>query len=305
VKIPLIILTYNNLNIIHPLVSSLEKNTYAPYRVIFVDNGSTDGTLDYLKQVRARLPYDVVLLQLPKNLGVSKGWNVGIRWIRKNMSEAKYVGFINSDIILEEGWLIPMRKVLEEQPKAGMVDNVLYSAADRTKVVSDGPTDSPDRGAFPYRGSSLRDFTLTVNPAPVHWGTFACALVRMEAFDEIGIFDERFLIYSSDFDIQIRLKLHGYEIWHCPGSQAYHMSFVTCAKVRATEPKIAFYMGEDGKYLFKKWGNEITRQFKENLSWDINYALKDIHGVDGDYSPRDIDKYEELLVYDAYSAPII
>jgi GT2 family glycosyltransferase len=284
--IPLVILTLNNIGLIHPVCEAIRMNTInQKFYLVFIEQGSKDGTLEYLSTLN--FPHKTIL-RLPQNIGVSKGWNMAIRWIRRNMPEAKYIGFLNSDLRVEYNWLGPMIKVLKDKEQAGMVDNILVDWNNPDFIQSDGPKVVEGLYAFPYHmGKQTNQSSL-----PVLWGTMACCIFKKEVFDEIGLFDENFLVYSSDFDIQIRMKLAGYEVWHCPLSKARHYTFYTCNREKDADPKLAFYCGRDGEYLSKKWGLDIIKEFRKIKTRDVDFPLIDIHGMIGDYSPRNPEIYE-------------
>lgn len=253
-----IILTLNNADVFPTLYRSLQKKTNYPIKNIIVDNGSTDRTKDYIKKF---IKEGDVFLDLPYNIGVTAGWNLALRELRGK--EVDYVAFLNSDLEVDSGWLNPMLEVFENNPdkEIGMVDNILKCARMRTFIQSDGPrfTRLYD---YPYWMSSTPEYVPKKLSQPVSWGTMACCLIKADVFNEVGLFDENFVIYSSDFDMQIRMRMAGYEIWHCPFSVAFHKAFHTCEVVRKTNPQIAKMMGEDGIYFQDKWGIKIMEQFQ-------------------------------------------
>ena len=114
-KLSIITLTYNNLHYTKKYIESLYKNT-KDFELILVDNGSTDGTVDYIKS----LPYNNIKLIInEENLGYAKGNNQGIA-----AAEGEYIGFLNNDILLPSNWFDEIEKVFIAEEKAGFVSPI-------------------------------------------------------------------------------------------------------------------------------------------------------------------------------------
>jgi GT2 family glycosyltransferase len=252
-----IILTLNNADVFPSLYRSLAKKTNYPITNIIVDNGSTDRTKDYINKFKREKD---IFLNLPVNIGVTAGWNYAIRHLRAQNITPDYIALLNSDLEVADDWLKPMIDVFEKG-KIGMVDNLLKCSRIKSFVQSDGPMFTR-LYEFPYWMTSTPEYKPKLEPQPVQWATMACCLIKYEVFNEIGLFDENFVIYSSDFDLQIRMRMAGLELWHCPSSVAYHKAFHTCEKVRKTDPKIAKIMVDDGLYFKNKWGTGIMEEFQ-------------------------------------------
>ena len=96
-KLSIITLTFNKLEYTKKYIKSLYKYT-SDFELILVDNGSTDGTVEFIKS----LPYDnIKTIFNSENLGFSKGNNQGI-----DIAEGEYIGFLNNDILLSPNWFV-------------------------------------------------------------------------------------------------------------------------------------------------------------------------------------------------------
>jgi len=262
-----IILNHNNEEVIKPLYESIIKSDDYPAYLIFIDNGSyLDKSREFLKGICTGTPYNTYI-QLPYNIGTTKAWNIGIRHCMDR--GAKYICLINSDITVRENWLASMVRVFKEKDNVGMVSNQLRDPANLDFVQNDGPA---VKNPFHYRMGFLSEkkFKPYQEPKQVQWGHMGCTLFDTKVFREIGLFDENFFVYSSDFDIQIRLKMAGFDIWHCPESIAYHKTFTTCNQIKKN-PEIAKLMDQDSNIFHAKWSKEIIYQFRQYLNyWKCN-----------------------------------
>lgn len=277
----LIILNCNNIDVLPALCDSITHSGEYKENVMikFVDQGSTDGSRGYLEDfVNRHRPLSTLLL-LDKNIGTTKAWNAAIKDIhRVYMAPPYYVCLINSDMKVGKNFLSPMVKIMEDNPKCGMVSNTLRDYTNIDFMQNGGPD---VKNPWHYNMGFLpQDVFKSFSSQKVEWGHMGCTLFRSEVFDNIGLFDENMFIYSSDFDIQFRLKLAGYEIWFCPQSYAQHKTFVTCTELKKN-PVIEEICRKDGEYLHWKWGDKVFEWFnKSKEAYDINKNLKAIYGED-------------------------
>ncbi|RQV97374.1 glycosyltransferase, partial [bacterium] len=114
----IIILTFNQLPYTQKCLDSIRKFTTIPYELIIVDNGSTDGTIRYLKKYSEKYT-NVRLILNEVNQGFAAGNNQGIE-----QAQGKYILFLNNDTVVTKGWLSRMIAHLERYPEAGMVGPV-------------------------------------------------------------------------------------------------------------------------------------------------------------------------------------
>ena len=264
-----IILNLNNNDVIKPLYESLIKHDDYPKSLVFIDNGShQDNSRAYLRSICENNIYNHYI-QLPHNVGTTRAWNIGIKYIRENCKDAGYIGFINSDMFVEANWLKPMMDIFELNiNNPGMVSNQLRDQAFFPSIQHDGPDfKKPFEFRMGIEGSQIIPYRKSLQ---VEYGHLGCAVFKKEVFDTVGLFDENMFVYGSDFDIQIRLKMAGYSIWHCPESIARHRTFHTCREVKR-DPVIKKICDEDGDYFFSKWGLETLDRFENYLNyWDCN-----------------------------------
>ncbi len=276
----LIILNCNNMSVIpelcHSLKEALKDNEY-PVDIRFIDQGSTDGSYEFLEEFCSLFSNCVscTVRRLKKNVGTTKGWNIALKDICN--SHTNYTCVINSDMKVSKNFLKPMIEIMESNPKCGMVSNTLRDYTNINFVQNYGPDIN---NPWHYRmGIMPVELFDKVKPFQAEWGHMGCTLFRSEVFEDIGLFDENFFIYSCDFDFQFRMKLAGYEIWFCPQSYAQHKTFVTCNELKKN-PVIEELCRKDGEYLHWKWGDKVFEWFNHTSDHDINKNLKTVYGED-------------------------
>jgi N-acetylglucosaminyl-diphospho-decaprenol L-rhamnosyltransferase len=214
-----VVVTYNALPYVEPCLESV-----AAYETVLVDHGSTDGTLDV---VRARFPQVVVVEQ--ENRGLAAGWNTGIR-----RTSAPFVVVLNSDAWLVGDAAERLVEFAEARPRAGWIAPRL--------VNPDGSLQPSVRGfPTPWRIATEYFFLRTLAPRSrflnafygagfrhdevreVEFAKAACFLIRREAFDEVGPFDEAFFLFSEETDWCYRARAAGWQTLFFPDAEAVHV----------------------------------------------------------------------------------
>jgi GT2 family glycosyltransferase len=182
------------------LLGSLRAQTLAPLEVIAVDNGSADGSREWLAEHAA----EVRVLALGRNTGFAHAANRGIE-----AAHGEVVALVNTDVELEPGWLAAAVAALAERDAAvatKMLDlaepGVLYDAGDVLRRD----------GVCEQRGRFRRDDHRYDEPGEVFAACAGAAVYRRDAVLAVGGFDERLFAYLEDVDLGLRLRLAG---WRC------------------------------------------------------------------------------------------
>lgn len=203
--VSILILCCNELPYTQHCLESLWRHTRAPYELILVDNGSTDGTPAYLEEVRKRPgPERVVVLRNDTNRGYAAGNNQALAAAR-----GEYVVFLNNDTVLTAGWLEGLIGwMLSDWPHFGMVGPVTNYSRPPQQVPVDyaGLADVP---AFAAR----RRQTYARHALVVERLAGFCLLAHRAALERIGTLDERFgLGFFEDDDLCVRALDAGYRL---------------------------------------------------------------------------------------------
>ena len=187
-------------------LNSLTGQQLAPAEVIVIDNGSTDGSVEYLA---AEHP-EVRVIALGRNTGFAHAANQGLR-----AAGTDAVALINTDVELAPDWLARMVAVLDAHPQSASVACKMLSLADPGEVYDAGDILRRD-GACEQRGRFLRDDGRWDAPGEVFGACAGAALYRREAVLALGGFDERYFAYLEDVDLALRLRLAGWDCRYVP-----------------------------------------------------------------------------------------
>ena len=238
----IIILTYNNLEYTRQCVESVLEHSDSPsYEMITVDNASSDGTQDYLRELAEAHPNVRILLN-GKNEGFARGNNLGAA-----MAQGKVIIFLNNDTIVTTGWLKGLVRHLDN-PQIGMVGPVTNSSGNETRIKVDYTTidDMPEFARQLNEAQTGKTFAISML-------AFLCVALRRTVYEEIGPLDERFGIgMFEDDDYALRLKAKGYTLLCAEDVFIHHWGSASFSRLDATEFWSLFQ--RNLKLYEEKWG---------------------------------------------------
>lgn len=211
-SVDIIIVNYNGLQYIETCLDSLFKTEYPYFSAILVDNGSTDGSMEFVKE---KYP-QVQLILNNKNLGFGKANTIGMK-----AGKSDFVAFLNNDTKVDKGWLTPLVATLVENNSIAAVCSKLLFM--ENPHVINGVGGGMNYLGYGYDISTYENDDGTFSEArDVFFPTAAACLVRRSAFEEIGGFDKRIFMYHEDVDLGWRFWLSGYRVRCVPASFVFH-----------------------------------------------------------------------------------
>ncbi len=211
--ISVLIVNWNGEKWLKNCLDSLKAQTYKNYEIIFIDNASTDGSVNFVKQHHP----DIKLIQNDENVGFAGGNNIGYKH-----SEGQYILLLNNDTIVEPGFLNKILMAFEKIPNLGSVQAKLVLMDDRKKLDVAGSYWT-DTGFLYHYGFGKNESLEKYNkPMPFFSNKGAAMLISRTAIERVGLFDDDFWCYYEETDFCHRLWLAGYECWYWPGATVFH-----------------------------------------------------------------------------------
>lgn len=264
--ISVIVLTYNNLEMNKQCINSiLKKTAYANYELIIIDNQSTDGTVEYLKELNQWNLSNIKVIFNNKNSGFAGGNNIGIK-------EAKgdYILLLNNDTVVTRGWLTAMAKHLENNSNYGMCNPVTNSIGNESKIrVYYHNLQEMQEFAYAVTAKNMNTEYAEVDRLPL----FA-TLIRREAIDKAGMLDEAYKIgMFEDDDFTEAVKAADFKIVIAEDAFVHHINNGSFKNLKDEEYKRIF---NTNKELFeKKWRKEWKMpKYREGVTADCNIEAK-------------------------------
>jgi GT2 family glycosyltransferase len=215
----IIIVTYNGEDYLADLFESLLA--YTPLdrgAVLVVDNASSDGTVAKLREWAPRFPHFEILDQ-PTNLGFAGGNNVGIRRARELGCASVFL--LNQDTVVTASWLEPLERVLATRPEVATIQPLLLLASEPERVNTAGNAIHFCGFGYctHYRAAAAE---IAAGVRSVTYATGAAVLIRMAALNQVGDFDELLFLYHEDLELQLRMRIAGWECAIEPASRILH-----------------------------------------------------------------------------------
>lgn len=238
IKLSVIILCFNKVGYTAKCIESVLKNTACKYEVVVVNNGSTDGTNDYLNKIKKNNS-NVIIVNNNDNLGFSKGMNIGV-----NNSRGKYIILLNNDTIVDKEWNTNLIDLLEN-------DNNIFATTPLTNF-------SGNESKINIEHSDHVDFFNKYNKIKgclqkrfeVKSLALFCGAFRRSDFINIGYLDENYTNGWEDDDLFERISLLHKKIVVSTQSAVYHHGQTTVGADA--------YRGENKNRLYfeKKWNKK-------------------------------------------------
>jgi len=245
--VSIIILTFNQLPYTIECVESIQRHTQEHYELIFIDNGSNDGTVQWLKAFRDQDPSRCSVIANDSNRGFAAGCNQGL-----SASRGDYLILLNNDVVVTKGWLAGLLSCFRLRSDTGLVgplsNNV--SGLQRLPASPSGPQDGLDvfaeRFKFQYGGRRIYQRRIVG----------FCMLFSRELFNKVGYLDESFGSGNfEDDDYCLRAELEGYRNVIAGDVFIHHYGSVS---FRANKIDYSLAMSGNRSVFNRKWSRTIN-----------------------------------------------
>jgi GT2 family glycosyltransferase len=219
-RVTVVIPNYNGARFLPACLNALAEQTYRDFFVTVVDNGSTDDSVRLLAE---RYPH-VTLIRLDRNYGFARAANEGVR-----RAESELVALLNNDTEVHRRWLEELVRALDARPDISFCASKMIDFYDRTIIDNAGNCYALN-GRSIARGFLDRDSGQYDEMEEVFGACAGAALYRRSLFETVGHFDEEFISYKEDVDLDFRAQLKGLRCLYVPRAICYHVGGATSGK---------------------------------------------------------------------------
>ncbi len=220
-KVAVIILNWNGRQMLEKYLPSVCRNTPQEWaRVVVADNGSTDDSIDFLKEKYS----NVDLICFDRNYGFAEGYNKAISSVAE-----EYVVLLNSDVETPEGWLTPMIDYLDSHLDVAACQPKILAFNEKNRFEHAGAAGGfIDKYRFPYCRGRLfsmveEDKGQYDDVAQIFWASGAALTIRRADYDGAGGLDGTFFAHMEEIDLCWRLNSRGRKLVCVPQSIVYHL----------------------------------------------------------------------------------
>lgn len=269
-NIAVIIVNWNGKKYLKDCFDSLATQTNKSFKVVFVDNGSKDDSVDFVRKnyLEAEFP-SLDIIQLKKNTGFCFGYNTGIK---KALEDAgiKYIITLNNDTKLDEKFIEEIVKCAEKYPGAGSIQPKIVNFYEQNKIDCAGIYISRDGTAHNrgYQGNQ-KDFDKEkeIFGANGTASLFTRRALEKTKFSDGEYFDNDHFAFYEDVDLAWRIKAVGLKSYYSPKALVWHIHSGTAGKASLMK---AFYLHRN--YFFSVIKNYPCEKLAKTLFWrSISY----------------------------------
>lgn len=255
-KVSVIVLCYNNLEFTQACLHSIDLySDYSNLEVIAVDNASSDGTQEYLREWQAGAS-NRIFIGNDANLGFSAGNNVGLR-----AATGEYLVVLNNDTYVTQGWVRGLVRHLKRNPKVGLIGPVTNNIGNEARIEIHYATmeQMAERAGEHTRRHPGISFEMAA-------AAFFCVMMTRHAYETVGPMDEDFGVgFFEDDDYCRRLSLNGFEVRCADDVFVHHHLSASFNKLKADAKQVLF---EKNKAIYeKKWGPWVPHVYRDRAPY--------------------------------------
>jgi GT2 family glycosyltransferase len=265
-KVSVLVASYQGKALLGPCLAALEQQRYRDFEVIVVDNGSNDGSRQWLAAWRGRLDLKTVLL--PFNSGFASANAAGLK-----LASGELIALLNNDALPEPDWLGRAVASLAQRPEVGMLASCLLRLDDPSRLDSAGDQlNLAGRGLKRGEGLPARDYA---EGAWVFSPCGAAAFYRRCLIDDVGFLDEDFFFNYEDLDLAFRAQLRGWRCWYEPAARVHHAVGASHALLGA---RTYYYWSRNAEWLWLKnapaglWWRTLPGRLAQELLTLLRHA---------------------------------
>lgn len=260
-EISIVIITFNGKGFITSCLDSVYSQSYRYFEVIVTDNGSNDGTADFIKE---NYP-GVVLIENRKNLGACKARNQGIE-----KAQGAWILTLDCDVVLENDFLGKIINFIKQQQESVGIFAPKILKSDKKTIYSCGIQLSKTRRFYDI-GSGKADDGEFDEAGNIFGACSASAVYKKEMLEsvkeETGYFDERFFFLVEDVDLSWRAQKKGWRFLYCPEVTCYHSG-----NSSGYDRKLRQYLCFRNRYLMILKNDRLVQVLK-NIPFMLTYDL--------------------------------
>lgn len=264
-KVSIIVLTYNNLELNKWCINSiLNKTAYPNYELIILDNCSTDGTREYLNELRKENIANVKVILNENNSGFAGGNNIAI-----GEASGEFIMLLNNDTIVTRGWLTNAVKHMQQDQKCGMCGAVTNSIGNEAMIaVNYRNLHELDCFSYLYTSQHNNEVYKDVDRLAMF-----CTLIRKEIIDKYGMLDKNYQVGMFEDDDYARVvESAGYSFYVVEDVFVHHVNNASFKKLDSKKYKEVFERNRE--YFEKKWNVKWKMpKYREGVVADINVGM--------------------------------
>jgi GT2 family glycosyltransferase len=222
--ISIIILNYNGKGLLKNCVDSVLKQTYQDFEVIILDNGSSDGSYEFLTANYSDIS-NIKIIHINRNLGFAEGNNYAL-----SFTQGEYIVLLNNDTVVDTNWLGELYYAITTIHNAGIVQSLVITQGVPEKYYT-------KNGTLNLFGNNIMEvFNIGTDGIGEILQANGCSLIfPKKILKEVqGLFVSEYFAYAEDSFFSLKVKFAGYNIYHNSKSLVKHIGSSTTKKAKVS-----------------------------------------------------------------------
>ena len=246
----IIILNYNRKEDTCECLNSIKHIDYSNFRTLVLDNGSTDGSVEYLKM---NFPW-AKLIENHKNLGFAQGNNVGIKYALEK--GADYILILNNDTVVSSSFLKDLLEVFPKDRTIGIAGPKILYYHKKDRIWFAGGRIYLWLGNTWHIGNRYKDSPSFQKIIGEGYQTGCALFIKRETVNKIGLFDPGYTAYFEDADLCLRAKKKGYRVVCVQYTKIWHK--VSATTGGGLTPQKTYLKAKSGVKFFRRYSPRIS-----------------------------------------------
>lgn len=246
-KVAIILVNYNGEKYNIECIESIKKSSYKNYQIYFIDNKSSDNSVDQIKKKKYS---NMTIIENKKNMGFSEGNNIGIK--KANLDGCQFILLLNNDTSIKENMIENLIKTSYDNELAVVAPKIYYY--DNKEIIwSAGGGIDWNKGLPIQYGINQADSIEYSKMKEIEFATGCCMLIPMQVINKIGLMSKEYFLYYEDTDYSMKIQNAGFKLLYQPSAMMYHK---VSASTGGEESKLYIYYMSRNRMIFNKKYNK-------------------------------------------------
>lgn len=266
----ILIVNYNNYKDTIDCLMSLENINYDNYKIIIVDNSSTNNSINEIRKfINNFNNNNIILLKSRKNYGFAGGNNIGIKYALDH--GADYILLLNDDTTVEPNFISNMLKTAEEDLSIGIVGCKIKYYQNKNLLWYTGGKINWFKFIGNNEGIKSFDNGNYNEKKEITFATGCCMLIKRQVFEKVGLLPVEYFMYFEDVDFCVKVQDAGYKIVYEPSAVIYHKVGISSGGEES--PFAIKWMTRNRIYFMNKYKYKVSK-FNFNISKLYFYSTR-------------------------------
>lgn len=219
-RLGIVTVLYNSESVLEEFFETLDNQTFRDFTLYVIDNASTDKSLELARRLAEKVSFSCVFFPEPKNWGIAKGNNIGIKAALGDKCE--YIMLSNNDVALVNNDTLEVMVDRMDTSDIDILCPKIYYYSDPKVIWAAGGKYIKNDTRTRHIGAKEVDKGQFDEEKEIRYTPTCFVIIRAKVFDEIGIMDERFFVYYDDTDFMYRALKEGKKIVYTPKTFILH-----------------------------------------------------------------------------------